>query len=270
MSIGPKLAKDINSNVNPLTYVRNINDNIAVCDVSCVEVANVIHSLKNSSAGHDEISTFVGKQCVDSFNDPLTFLINFLLRTGVFPSELKLAGLSPIFKAGDSSALTNYRPMSVLTFFSRVFEKVVYNKILDFISDHNVLYDHQYGFRKGLCTQHAIITLVDRITKSQDMGDIVITILIDLKKAFDTVDHKILLQKLYAYGIILKWFESYLSHRTKYVVFDGKKSDTDSIKCDVHQGSILGLLLLFYLLIIYVMYLYYFSRFYSLMTRVYY
>ena len=227
--------------------VANANEEIiAVFDVSCVEVANVIHSLKNSSAGHDEFPTFVGKQCVDSFIDPLTFLINFSLRSGVFPSELKLARVVPIFKAGDSSALTNYRPISVLTFFAKVFEKVVYNKILDFISDHNVLYDHRYGFRKGRSTQHAIITLVDRITKSQDMGDIVIAILIDLKKAFDTVDHKILLRKLYAYGIrgnMLKWFESYLSHRTQYVVFDGEESDTDSIKCGVPQGSILGPLL---------------------------
>ena len=79
VSIGPKLAKDIHSNINPLTYVHNINDSIAVFDVSYVEVANVIHSLKNSSAGHDEFPTFVGKQCVDSFIDPLTFLINFSL-----------------------------------------------------------------------------------------------------------------------------------------------------------------------------------------------
>ena len=112
-------------------------------DVSCVEVANVIHPLKNSSAGHYEFPTFVGEQCVDSFIDPLTLLINLSLRSGVFPSELKLARVVPIFKAGDSSALTNYRPISVLTFFAKVFEKVVYNKILDFISDHNVLYDHQ-------------------------------------------------------------------------------------------------------------------------------
>ena len=165
VSIGSKLAKDIHSNINPLTYVHNLNDSIAVFVISCVEVANVIHSLKNSSAGHDEFPTFVGKQCVNRFIDPLTFLINFSLRTGIFPSELKLARVVPIFKSGDSSALTNYRPISVLTYFAKVFEKVVYNKILDFISDHNVLYEHQHGFRKGRPTQHAIVTLVDRITK---------------------------------------------------------------------------------------------------------
>ena len=118
--------------------------------------------LKNSSAGHDEFPTFVGKLCVYSYIELLTFLINSSLKTGVFPSELKLARVVPIFKAGDSSALTNYRPISVLTFFAKVFEKIVYNKLLNFISDNNILYDHQYGFRKGRSTQQAIITLVDK------------------------------------------------------------------------------------------------------------
>ena len=246
VSIGPELAKDIHSDINPLSYVNNINNSIAIFDVSCEEVRNIIHSLKNSSAGHDEFPTFVGKLCVDSYIEPLTFLINSSLRTGVFPSELKLARVVPIFKAGDSSALTNYRPISVLTFFTKVFEKIVYNKLFNFISDNNILYDHQYGFRNGRSTQQAIITLVDRITKSQDIGDIVITLLIDLKKAFDTIDHRILLRKLYSYGIrgtMFKWIESYLTGRSQYVIFDGKVSETRSIKCGVPQGSILGPLL---------------------------
>ena len=165
----------------------------------------------------------------------------------MFPSELKLARVVPIFKAGDSSALTNYRPISVLTFFAKVFEKIVYNKLLiNFISDNNIIYDHQYGYRKGRSTQQAIITLVDKITKSQDIGDIVITLLIDLKKAIDTIDHRILIRKLYSYGIrgsMLKWMESYLTDRSQYVVFDGKISETRGIKCGVPQGSILGPLL---------------------------
>ena len=244
--IGPELAKGIHSDINPLTYVNNISNSIAIFNVSCEEVRNIIHSLKNSTAGHDEFPTFVRKLCVDSYIEPLTFLINSLLKTGVFPSELKLARVVPIFKAGDSSALTNYRPISVLTFFAKVFEKIVYNKLLNFISDNNILYDHQYGFRKGRSTQQAIITLVDKITKSQDIGDIVITLLIDLKKAFDTIDHRILLRKLYSYGIrgsMLKWMESYLTARSQYVVFDGKVSETRSIECGVPQGSILGPLL---------------------------
>ena len=246
VSIGPELAKGIHSDINPITYVNNISNSIAILNVSCEEVRNIIHSLKNSSAGDDEFPTFVGKLCVDSYIEPLTFLINSSLKTEVFPSELKLARAVPIFKADDSSALTNYRPISVLTFFAKVFEKIVYNKLLNFISDNNILYDHQYGFRKGRSTQQAIITLVDKITKSQDLGDIVITFLIDLKKAFDTINHRILLRKLYSYGIrgsMLKWMESYLTDRSHYVVFDGKVSETCSIECGVPQGSILGPLL---------------------------
>ena len=170
----------------------------------------------------------------------------------MFPSELKLARVVPIFKAGDSSDLTN-RPISVLTFFAKVFAKIVYNKVMDFISENNVLYDHQYGFRKGRSTQQAIITLVARITKSQDIGDIVISLFIDLKKAFDTIDHRILLRKLYSYGIrgsMLKWFESYLTARSQYVVFDGEASETHGVKCGVHKDLFLGLYFLFYRLTI--------------------
>ena len=101
-------------------------------------------------------------------------------------------------------------------------------------------------FRKGRSTQQAIITLVDKITKSQAIGDIVITLLIDLKKAFDSIDLRILLRKLYSYGIrgsMLKWMESYLTNRSQYVVFDGKVSETRGIKCGVPRGSILGPLL---------------------------
>ena len=118
--------------------------------------------------------------------------------------------------------------------------------MLDFLSKNEALYEYQFGFRPSHSTQQAIITLVDRITKSLDNGNIAVAILLDLKKAFDTVDHKILLKKLYAYGIrgiFLKWFESYLSGRTQYVVFDGVQSETHRVDCGVPQGSILGPLL---------------------------
>ena len=136
---------------------------------------------------------------------------------------------------------------------------------------NNVLYDHQYGFGKGRSTQHAIYTLADKITKSQEMEDIVIAILIDLKEAFDTVD-EILLQKLYPFGIrgsMLKWVKGYSSHRTQYVVFDSEKSANDSIKCGVLQGSILGPLFFIRSVNIYVTFPLYFSRYYSLMTLMY-
>ena len=124
MSIGPILANDIKSSINPLLYVNGIEHSIVITDISCNEVKQVISSLKNSSAGWDELPTFVAKKCVDCFIEPLTYLINTSFKEGIFPKELKLARVVPIFKAGDQTHLTNYRPISILSFFSKVFRKL--------------------------------------------------------------------------------------------------------------------------------------------------
>ena len=246
VSIGSQQSKDIVSDVNPLLYVTNNVNSIVILDLTCDQVRNVISSLNNSSAGYDELPPFVAKSCVDGFIEPITYMVNESLRSGICPSELKIAKVVPVFKSGDPSLLTNYRPISVLPFLSKVFEKIVYNCLFDFICDNNILYDYQFGFRLKHSTQQAIITPFDNITKSLDNGNIAISIFIDLKKAFDTVNHRILLRKLYAYGIrgpILKWIESYLTGRTLYVVFDGKESEVRTVQCGVPQGSILGPLL---------------------------
>ena len=106
--------------------------------MSCLEVERVISSLKNSSAGWDEIPTFVAKTCVNSYLTPLTYLINKSFTDGIFPVELKLARVVPILKAGDPSQIANYRPISVLTFFSKVFEKIMYNCIFKSMDDNHV------------------------------------------------------------------------------------------------------------------------------------
>ena len=206
----------------------------------------MINSLNNSSPGHDELPPFMAKTCLEGYIEPITHLVNESLKSGIFPSELKLARVVPIFKSGDPSLLTNYRPISVLSFFSKIFEKIVYSIVFDFLCENEILYDYQFGFRSKHSTQQALITLVDKVTKSLDRNNIVISLFIDLKKAFDTVHHKILLRKLYAYGIrgiLLKWFESYLTDRSQYVIYDGVKSEIRPIECGVPQGSILGPLL---------------------------
>ena len=146
----------------------------------------------------------------------------------------------PIFTSGDSSKITNYRPISVLSFFSKVIERVMYNHITDFIDSLNVLYKYKSGFRHKHSTQQAIIALVNKITSSFDTGDLVIGVFLDLKKVFDTVD------KMHAYGIrgnILRWFRSYQTNISQFVSYDGKQSAIQSITCGVPQGSILGPLL---------------------------
>ena len=130
VSIGPQLSDNISCETNPLTYVNNIERSIVILDVTCEEVKCVIHSLNNSSSGCDEIPTFLVKKCVDSFIEPLTYLVNASISEGIFPSELKLARVVLIFKSGDPSLITNYRPISVLSLFSKVFEKIMYYHII--------------------------------------------------------------------------------------------------------------------------------------------
>ena len=147
VSIGPKLASKISSNVNPISYVKSIYNSIVIPNITCHEVYQVICSLKNSSAGWDDFPTFVLKKCSGSLLQPLTHLINCSLQSGIFPDELKLARVVPIFKAGDLAQVSNYRPISVLTTFSKILEKIVYNHLLDFLSKNEALYEYQFGFR---------------------------------------------------------------------------------------------------------------------------
>ena len=240
VSIGRKLSKEMVSTVSSLSYVHQLNNSIVIEEVSVTEVRTTILSLNNSTPGCDEFHRFVAKS-IESCLMPLTHVINKSLREGVFPSELKLANVVPIFKAGATNKITNYRQISVLLFFSKVFEKIIYHTLIEFMDHNDILYCYQFGFRQRHSTQQAIITLVNKITSCLDCGDLVI-----LKKAFDTVYHKILLQKLYAYGVrgvALKLLESYLSGRSQYIVYDYQQSATLSITCGVPQGSVLGPLL---------------------------
>ena len=136
----------------------------------------------------------------------------------------------PIYKSGDCKTTNNYRPVSVLPVFSKVFERMMYNIIFSFLNSFDLLYKYQFGFREKHGTNMALVVLVDEILKALDEGKIVLGVSLDLSKAFDTVDHSILLKKLYKYGIrgsALKWMIDYLKGRQQYVVFKRHCSSND-------------------------------------------
>ena len=115
---------------------------------------------------------------------------------GTVPNELKIANVIPLYKGEDIQLIENYRPISILPYFSKIFEKVMFRYVIEFVEENNILYEYQFGFRKNHSTSHAIITLVERVTKALDTGKYVVGVFIDLNKAFDTIDHGILMRKL--------------------------------------------------------------------------
>ena len=167
-------------------------------------------------------------------------MINLSIVQREFPDEMKLANILPIYKSENEQLVQNYTPISVLPYFSKIYERVIYNHIIDYIDDHTILYDKQFGFRKGHSTSHAIITLVEKVAKALDTGKMVVGVYLDIRKAFDRVRHHTLLDKLYKMGIRGNMYcliENYLMHRTQYVHYNGC---TKPIKYGVPQGPILG------------------------------
>jgi hypothetical protein len=241
VNVGPSLANKFSKSTNYKQYlgkpVKATHKFSAVKEKVIVDIIKGMEAKKSS--GHDQISNWLLKQIVQEIKTPLTQYINASIMKGIVPSYVTKAKVVPLYKAGDKTEFTNYRPISLLPTISKVLEKVVDKQIRAYLKENSILYERQYGFRAGHETQHALLKLLDEVEGSKYS----ITIFADLKKAFDTVDHKILLQKLSHYGINSSWFESYLTNRLQITEFKGVKSDEDKITMGVPQGSILGPLL---------------------------
>ena len=253
-NIGPNLAKQIPISVTTISsYLRgNFPNSLFFHSVSELEVIEIVKSLHSSSAsGHDKIPVWIVKNTIDLISEPICSFVNFSIETGIVPSQLKIAGIIPIYKSGVNNLFSNYRPISVLPVFSKVLEKAVYNRLMNYIDINHILFSNQYGFRKNHSTSLALISLYDKISAAFDANKHTVGIFLDLSKAFDTVDHTILISKLEHYGILglpLEWIHNYLSNRFQYVEYNGFCSLSNRIKCGVPQGLILGpLLLLLYI-----------------------
>ena len=208
------------------------------------EITKIISELQNDKAS--DIPIKIIKRSSKIIAPVLSKLINHSMQSGVFPDKLKIGRITPIFKKDDPELLENYRPVSTLPIFGKIFEKVIYERLCSFLTSHNIINPNQFGFRKGHSTSHALNYSINHIQEKLDSGNHVLGIFIDLSKAFDTIDHKILLFKLAHYGVRGNAYcllESYITNRNQYTSVLNTESETKSVKYGVPQGSVLGPLL---------------------------
>ena len=236
--IGPKLAKDIGTSTKSFNeYIKKHDTTQPEKVISVNELKDAFFSLKiNKSTGYDDISFNVVKKCFGVLHKPLLHIFNLSLQTGIFPDKLKIARVTPLFKGGENCELGNYRPISVLPCFSKILEKIMYNRLYKYLTDNSMLYKKQFGFQEGHSTEHAIVQLVDQIRNSFESKQYTLGVFVDLSKAFDTVNHKILISKLENYGIRgknLLWFISYLTNRTLFIKYNNLNTSFQKIVCGV-------------------------------------
>ena len=249
VNIASKIDSEIpRTRKSPLDYLGNkLESSFFLSPTDSTEIECIITQLKNGKAlGPYSIPCNLLK-ILNSFISPLlAILINESFSTGIFPDKLKIAKVIALHKKGASDNPSNYRPISLLSIFSKIFEKIMHKRLYDFLELNEVLHPLQFGFRRKHSTSHTLISMTEKIRNTIDNGNYGCGIFIDLKKAFDTVNHSILLKKLDHYGIRgipLKWFVSYLSYRKQYVSVNGHISDELVITHGVPQGSVLGPLL---------------------------
>jgi len=248
-NIGPEYANKIpQAPKTPQQYLKNnIRNSIFLNPTDPEEVAKLIQNLKSkNSSGHDNITSKLLKHLNDELKSPICDLINKSINSGIFPDVYKLAEVVPIYKSKNKEETNNYRPISLLPTISKILEKIIHKRVYKFLQKNKILYDSQYGFRPNHSTNDAITELVADVTKSFEDKNNTLSIFLDLSKAFDTIDHTILLHKLNHYGIrgtSLNWFKSYLENRKQYVKINNHKSNTKNVICGVPQGSVLGPLL---------------------------
>ena len=249
-NVGNLLASKLPKKDNYMSYLGKLkspDSSFFFKPITPEEVKQEILSLPNSkSCGLYSCPTQLLKSSCNIISPALSHIFNLSVIHGVYPSKLKISKITPIYKSDDETDPSNYRPISLLSNFNRIFEKLLYYRMKEFIDKNNLLYSSQYGFRKSHSTEHAVLDIVEDILRNMDKRYFSCGVFIDLKKAFDTVNHEILLDKLNFYGfrgLINDWFQSYLKNRTQTIQIGEHLSTKLISPCGVPQGSVLGPLL---------------------------
>ena len=230
-------------NPNDMSNVDRSNHVLDLPSISPDFVSREIDLMSEKKAtGLDEVSCKILKLAKPAILSSLVHIMNLSLNTGIFPDLWKIAKIIPLHKGGDMS-INNFRPIAILPVVSKIIERAVHKHLYDFLSKHSLINENQSGFRPSHSTETCLLNMVNDWTKSMNSGKMIGVAFIDLRKAFDTVNHQILLKKLHDLGasnISLKWFQSYLSGRIQKVCFKNSLSSSRPVTTGVPQGSILG------------------------------
>lgn len=246
-TIGEKLASKLIKHENTTNNILNVPETIYLDPVTSHEVDHIIsHLKKNKAPGHDSIRSELLIEIKDTLLKPLEDLINNIITGGQWPTALKIGVIKPIFKSGSPTEIKNYRPITLITSLAKIVETAVNNRLQKFLDKHNILSNRQFGFRKAKSTEDAIATLSCYLHQALDSSHSCLGVFLDLAKAFDTISHDKLLDKLFRYGIrgiSHQLLGSYLRGRKQVVQINDSRSTCRETSYGVPQGTILGPLL---------------------------
>ena len=241
-NVADELSKKIpNTNNKFQDFLKNPNEHsIFLKETTPHEIILIINNLQSTNTNDVYgISTKFVKLGSPALIENLSIIFNKSIQEGTFPDLLKLAKIIPIHKNGSVFTVSNFRPISLLPIFSKIFERLVYDRLICFVKKHNILTPNQYGFQANKSTEHAVNEITNCIINSFENKESAFGIFLDFAEAFDTVNHQILISKLEHYGIRgtpLNWFKSYLGNRQQCTDIEGTLSSMNVIKCGVPKG----------------------------------
>ena len=244
INVGQRLADGLPDTPLDVGLEASYSDSMFFMPTTESAIKQLINNVDTSKAvGEDGVDVLTLKRCCESVSRVLCKLVNQSMSSGKVPTKIKIAKVRPLYKDGDRDNVNNYRPISVLPTVSKIFEKVVNVRLKRYLYSHDYLYKFQYGFRESSDTASATIDLMSNIQIQVDQGKRAAMVSLDLRKAFDTVNHQILLRKLELLGIrgnCYSSFSDYLGDKRQFVTVSDVKSSSLNINCGVPQGSILG------------------------------